>query len=282
MAFHRVYPGSALPAASDTTWILVQGSNIVLHMHNGKLQLPAMDAVESLLPVGAAQLHIANDAGAACFAATLPGDMALPSGFRAIGLRDLYGRVSDDAFALAGYAAQLSRWHASSNYCMRCGAPLTAMSTEWGKRCSDEACKWSMYPPVNPCTITLIHDGERALLTHKEGFGSRYGLVAGFVEPGESLEDNLHREVGEEVGVQVKNLRYFDSQPWPFPHQIMVGFFAEYDGGEIAIDTHELDDARWFHIDALPDIPPPLSIARRLINAWAATHGRDTTQLPMQ
>jgi NAD+ diphosphatase len=137
-----------------------------------------------------------------------------------------------------------------------------------------------MYPPVNPCTITLVHDGERILLTHKDGWGPRYGLVAGFVEPGESLEDNLRREVAEEVGVQVGRIDYFRSQPWPYPHQIMVGFFAEYAGGEVRIDRDELDDARWFHVDALPQIPPPLSIARQLINTWAASLGRNVSGLP--
>jgi NAD+ diphosphatase len=164
---------------------------------------------------------------------------------------------------------------------MRCGGPLIAMASEWGKRCADDACKWTMYPPVNPCTITAVHEGERILLTHKDGWGPRYGLVAGFVEPGESLEDNLRREVAEEVGVQVGRIDYFRSQPWPFPHQIMVGFFAEYAGGEVRIDRDELDDARWFHVDALPQIPPPLSIARQLINTWAASLGRDISGLPM-
>jgi NAD+ diphosphatase len=117
--------------------------------------------------------------------------------------------------------------------------------------------------------IVLIHDGgDRALLTTKSGWGKRYSLVAGFVEPGETLEACVAREVREEVGVEVEELRYVGSQPWPFPHQLMVGFMARYAGGEIAIDTAELTDAAWFSRDALPELPPPFSIARQIIELW--------------
>jgi NAD+ diphosphatase len=127
------------------------------------------------------------------------------------------------------------------------------------------------YPHVSPCVIVLIHDGEHILLTHKPGWGPMHSIVAGFVEPGESLEECLVREVREEVGAEVDEVRYFHSQPWPFPHQLMIGFFARYIGGEIRPDPSELDVARWFHVDELPAIPPPLSIARRMIDAWVAS-----------
>lgn len=118
--------------------------------------------------------------------------------------------------------------------------------------------------------IVLVHEGERALLASKAGWGKRYSLVAGFVEPGETLEECVAREVKEEVGVEVDELRYVGSQAWPFPHQIMVGFLAHYAGGEIAIDTAELADARWFTRDDLPELPPPFTISRQIIELWLA------------
>jgi NAD+ diphosphatase len=116
--------------------------------------------------------------------------------------------------------------------------------------------------------IVLVADGDRALLASKAGWGKRYSLVAGFVEPGETLEACVAREVKEEVGVDVGALRYVGSQPWPFPHQIMIGFIAEYAGGEIAIDAEELADARWFEKSALPELPPPFTISRQIIELW--------------
>jgi NAD+ diphosphatase len=161
-------------------------------------------------------------------------------------------------------------WQQQANFCMVCGRTLQPIPNEWGKRCPN--CGYTVYPPVSPCTITLIHDGENILMTHKDGWGPRYGLVAGFVEPGESLEENVRREVFEETGVQITDIRYWRSQPWPFPHQIMCGFYARYVSGEVKIDANELDDARWFSKSDIrggtPVIPPPLSIARQLIDEW--------------
>ncbi len=276
MPFQRTYPG-ARRNRSHTRWYLIQADKVVLRMHEGALALP-----DSRPEEGLAELHFGTDDTSDFVAVLLNPSAALPAGHRAFGIRDLFGRIEDEHYAAAGYALQLAHWHHTSRFCMRCGGPLIGMTREWGKRCADDACNWTMYPPVNPCTITVVHDGEHILLTHKHGWGPRYGLVAGFVEPGESLEDNVRREVAEEVGVTVGRIDYARSQPWPFPHQIMVGFFAEFAGGEVRIDREELDDARWFHVDALPHIPPPLSIARQLINAWAARLGRDTTRLEVR
>lgn len=117
--------------------------------------------------------------------------------------------------------------------------------------------------------IVLIHDGgDRLLLAHRRGRGPMRSLIAGFLEPGESLEAALRREVREEVGLEVDDIRYHASQPWPFPHQLMVGFFARHVGGEVRVDGHELDEAQWYPFDELPTLPGPISIARRLIDAF--------------
>ena len=140
-------------------------------------------------------------------------------------------------------------------------------------------CSHRCYPRISPCIIVAIRDGERLLLAqgvrHK---GGMYSTLAGFVESGESLEETVHREVFEEVGVRVKNLEYFSSQPWPFPHSLMVGFLAEYDGGDLVLDKNEILDAGWYTKDNLPLIPPKFSIAGQLIEASFARIEQESAQ----
>jgi NAD+ diphosphatase len=124
---------------------------------------------------------------------------------------------------------------------------------------------------VTPAILVLVHDGDRVLLTHKPGWGKRYSCIAGFVEPSESLEECVQREVSEEVGLEIADVSYVGSQPWPFPHQLMVGFTTRYVGGTIRLDERELDDAAWFHIDDLPEMPPPQSLAHYIITTWTAS-----------
>jgi NAD+ diphosphatase len=143
------------------------------------------------------------------------------------------------------------------------------LSGGWGRQCPN--CDHITYPPVTPAILVLVHDGENVLLVHKPDWGKRYSIIAGFVEPGESLEGCVQREVREEVNVEVSDIRYIGSQPWPFPHQLMVGFTARYVLGEIRPDQQELDRAAWFHYNALPELPPPLSLARQIITTWVAS-----------
>lgn len=122
---------------------------------------------------------------------------------------------------------------------------------------------------MTPATLILVHDGEdKVLLSHQPGWGEMYSILAGFVLPGESLEECVHREVEEEVGVQVTDLVYYGSQPWPFPHQMMIGFLARYRNGAIEIDVEELDRAEWFDVHDLPPLPPTLSLSRQMLDAW--------------
>jgi NAD+ diphosphatase len=268
-SFIRSYPkGEPLPETG--LWFAINQHGVVV-IKNGKDvrvpdgMTPWPDAVR---PENALVLGQVN--GTACLACAIADDVTLPDGYRAFGLRDLYGHIDDELFSVAGYATQMLHWQRTSNYCANCSAPLAPMTGEWGKKCG--RCGFTAYPPVSPCTITLTHDGERILMTHKDGWGPRYGLVAGFVEPGETLEENVAREILEETGVEVTDIRYWRSQPWPFPHQIMCGFYARYVRGEVKIDATELDDARWFTQADIragtPTIPPPLSIARQLIDNW--------------
>jgi NAD+ diphosphatase len=193
--------------------------------------------------------------------------LELPGDCRAIDLRTLYGLVSEPEWQIAGYASQILHWQRTSRFCPLCGQPTEPTAQEWMRRCPQ--CQHERYPQVSPAVLVLVHDGaDGVLLAHKPGWGDRYSILAGFVLPGESLEECVQREVEEEVGVHLTDLEYIGSQPWPFPHQLMIGFFARYQSGEIRLDEQELDRAAWFDVNALPPLPPPLSLSRQMIDRW--------------
>ncbi|MEO8182185.1 MAG: NAD(+) diphosphatase [Deltaproteobacteria bacterium] len=201
-----------------------------------------------------------------CFALDA-GRAELPAPWAVHSLRSLYGQLTEEEFAVAGRAVQIATFAVTHRFCGGCGQPTTRDAVERCVRCP--SCDLVFYPRVSPAIIVLVRRGQEALLATSARFATGfYSTLAGFVEPGESLEQTLAREVFEEVGIQVANVRYFGSQPWPFPHSLMVGFFADYAGGDIVVDGQEILDARWFAADALPEVPPKLSIARQLIDAW--------------
>src|SRR5438876_1099114 len=177
-------------------------------------------------------------------------------------------KLPDDLLSLGGMAMQALWWQSTSGFCPRCGEATTRIEGEWGKRCP--RCRYEHYPHLHPAVIILVRDGDRVLLARKaEWAPGRYALVAGFVDNGESLEGAVAREVKEEVGVDVKDIRYVGSQNWPFPSQIMLGFVASYAGGEVRVDRAELEDARWFPCDQLPNRPSRHSIAGFILSNYA-------------
>lgn len=198
------------------------------------------------------------------FAVELAAEFVPGTDFEWIPLRSLVGRVDDECFNLWGKAAQLLHWQKSHRFCGQCGRQTVAHESEQARVCP--ACSLSWYPRISPCVIVLVTCGEELLLARSPQFREgMYSTLAGFVEPGESLEATLHREIAEEVAIRIKNIRYFGSQPWPFPGQLMLGFFAEYDSGEIAIDGLEISEAGWYHCRSLPTIPGEGTIAGRMI-----------------
>lgn len=175
-------------------------------------------------------------------------------------------RVGEEEWSRVAKGAELLNWSVENHYCSRCGARMQR-ETEISLKCT--GCKREIWPQLSPCIIVLVTRGKSALLVHSRNFRRPfYGLVAGFVETGETLEQCVHREVFEETGLRISNLQYRESQTWPFPSQLMIGFTAEYLSGEICFRDHELTDGRFFGIDELPALPPPPSIARRLIDNW--------------
>ena len=195
------------------------------------------------------------------------GDQLDPSQFQRGNLYHILGRVDEQLFALAGRASQLLDWERDHQYCGRCGSAMVVDVDERAMRCPP--CSTINYPRIAPCIIVLVTRGEELLLARNANFPQpMYSTLAGFIEAGETAEETLAREVREEVGVEVCNLRYFQSQSWPFPNQLMLGFFANYSGGDIVCDQREIADAQWFHYSELPMIPPPSSVAGQLIRHY--------------
>ena len=201
----------------------------------------------------------------ACFALAATGRP--PEGFASTGLRAWLGRVEPDFFYLAGRAKQIVEWHRQHRFCGRCGTATEDHATDRAKHCPD--CGLTIYPRLSPSIIVLVRKGEHMLLARNVAWPTTmFSTLAGFVEPGESIEQTVHREVAEEVGIEVTNLRYLGSQSWPFPNSLMLGFHADYASGEFAFHDGEIAEARWFHYRELPNVPSGTAISRWLINAF--------------
>jgi NAD+ diphosphatase len=232
---------------------------------------PAMPTFADLTRLGfeGARHYLGRYQGIDCITLRVPADAPEPEGWQWRGLRSLFLQIPDPLLALAGRAFQIAEWDRSHQFCGRCGTPTRDKSGERGKECP--TCGHVVYPRVSPAMMVLVTRSRELLLARASRFPSgMYSALAGFVEPGESIEDCIHREVREEVGVEVANLQYFASQSWAFPHSLMIAYTAEYAGGEMRPCDDEIADAQWFSIDALPRLPVPVSIARKLIDATVA------------
>lgn len=189
------------------------------------------------------------------------------------GLRQQLARVeTEEQYVLLSMASQIATWHATFKFCPRCAIPMETHKREFAKMCN--SCGHHQYPRISPCIIVLVSKGDQCLLAHAAHFQKgRYSTLAGFIEAGESAENAVKREVFEEVGIRIKNVKYAFSQSWPFPHSLMLGYHAEYDSGELTPDGIEIMDAQWFKVDELPVLPPRFTIARRLIDQFLVEQG---------
>ncbi len=194
---------------------------------------------------------------------------ALPAGYEALPFQGPDMRLDNTLATIAGRAAQILHWEQRSHFCSHCGGELARIPGGWGKRCP--ACGDEHFPHIHPCIIVLVRRGAEVLLIRNAAWNvGRFSLVAGFLDFGESLEECVQREVREEAGIEVANIRYVGSQCWPFPSQQMIGFLADYAGGEIKPDGVEVVEAEWFHEDALPMSPGgKRSIARWIIDTYS-------------
>lgn len=199
-----------------------------------------------------------------CYALAVSPMETPPEGFLFYDLRDLSGRVEDEVLGVAGRASQVLAFDRNAKFCGRCGSRTKPKKTELARECP--LCGNVVYPRLSPAVIVLVYCDDEVLLARSPRFPPGiFSVIAGFVEPGETLEHALHREVMEETGITVRDPVYFGSQPWPFPDSLMVGFTAAYAGGSIRPDHEEIEDAGWFRYDGLPSLPGRLSISRALI-----------------
>jgi len=247
-------------------WILLRGTEILLERGPEGLRLPRGPR-RAGWPGAVEALYIGTWDEEPCRLMVWPEEEALTDGLEPCQLRDWGACIPVELLSLGGVANQIRHWETNSRICSRCGGPMVRLPGEWGKRCS--GCGAVHFPHIHPCAITLVRRPGEVLLTRKaEWPDGHYSLVAGFVNFGECLEEAAVREISEETGVRVKNLRYVGSQCWPFPGQMMAGFIADYDDGELVVDYGELADARWFSVDALPKLPPRRSISRFILDNY--------------
>lgn len=245
-------------------WCLFRGAQLVVERVEGRARLLTGDA--AAFSIDEARAHyIGTVDGEPCFAAVVGKEHALPTGAELVGLRPLILEGDDTVSGPAGLAFQVLEWERTHRYCGTCGQPTEPHGAERARKCT--SCRETYYPRIAPVVMGLVTRGRELLLTRKPGYKTgRYTVVAGFVEPGETLEQAVAREVHEETGVAVANAKYVGSQPWPFPNSLVMAFTLDYAGGDAKADGVELEEARWFDVDDLPDLPERVHISRRLID----------------
>lgn len=262
-------PGAALPKElAAASLCFVWRDDKILVRGGDPPTLPTFSDVIAL-GIDGARHYLGRYQGIDCMALRVGANVGEPAGWQWRGLRSLFLQIPDPLLALAGRSFQVAEWDRSHRYCGRCGTPTLDKPDERAKECP--ACGYVVYPRVSPAMMVLVTRGRELLLARANRFpNAMYSALAGFVELGESIEDCIHREVREEVGVEVDNLVYFASQSWPFPHSLMIAFTAEYARGNMRPCDAEIADAKWFPLDALPQLPSPVSISRKLIEATIA------------
>jgi NAD+ diphosphatase len=270
----RFQPSARLPpheAERPTAWFAFQADRLLVRVQGDSVVLPEWGHLAALSASYERRHYLGRLGEVDCYAVELEAVVEPPADMALEGIRGLFGRLVDAHFSLAGRAVQVLEWDRNHRFCGRCGEPTVQVENERAKRCP--RCGLHSYPRISPAVIMLVERGDRILLARNArnpaGF---FSVLAGFVEPGESLEEAVVREVYEETAIEITDLRYFGSQPWPFPNSLMIGFTSTYAAGEIAVDGEEIAEAHWFEKRALPErLAGRISIARRLID-WAVEH----------
>jgi len=248
-------------------WFVFQGNKLLIKPNGSEATIPFGPEMKRFGYPLTRRHFLGELDGNACYALELAEGQPLPEGVAMEGLRQVFGRVDEDFFWVAARAVQIVDWDRTHQFCSRCGAPTVQRESERSKECPK--CGQIHFPRLAPAVIVRVERGNQILMARSRHFAPGvFSVLAGFVEPGETLEEAVAREVKEESGIRVKDIRYFGSQPWPFPHSLMIGFTAEYAGGEIALEDSELEAADWYTAENLPPQPGKISIARKLIDAF--------------
>jgi NAD+ diphosphatase len=274
-------PGEFIPSVipldsqkSDAWWFIFSGYRLLVDISANAATVPRIKEPEKLGINLSHRIYLGSFRGLPCYAAVTEHQDEDPTGIAFQDLRFLYHNLEDGFFEVALTAIHLVEWVRTYQFCTTCRGELRLRTDMRAKEC--EKCGRLEFPRLSPAIIVLIEKEDTLLLARSSRFtGEFFSVLAGFVEPGESLEDAVRREVMEEVGISVKAITYFGSQPWPFPDSLMIGYTAQYESGEIRIDGDELVEAGWYRAENLPRIPGKLSIARQLIDWFVEKHTGD-------
>lgn len=257
---------SKIDYQQNAWWFIVAQEEIILQPQGDFIPYGNLDDLPFSEQLVANRVHIGSYQSSPCYLVNLQEKLDVGLGEYS-SLRFLLGRVDDLLFDMAGRAFQIAHFYKTHQFCGHCGEKMRAIHWEIAMKCYH--CDHRCYPRVSPCIIVAIRKEKQILLAlhqrHKNESIPIYTVLAGFVEAGETLETCVEREVYEESGIKIKNIQYVTSQPWPFPHSLMVGYIAEYSSGEINIDPNELCSAAWYDIDNLPELPNTGTLARKLI-----------------
>jgi NAD+ diphosphatase len=252
-------------------WFAFQGDRLLV-FEDGPVRVPLAGRPEEFNLDVRFRRKVGDLDGHPCWAVEADPEAAPPEDMAFKDLRSFFFGVDEDFFRMAGRAKQMVGWHTTHRFCGRCGGETEPVPEELAKRCT--RCGMMHYPRLSPAAIVLVEKGDRVLLARSPGFPKGlYSVLAGFVEPGESIEETVVREVREEVGIEVKDPSYFGSQPWPFPNSLMIGFTVNYADGELTAEPREIEDAGWYTADDLPRLPPKISIARAMIDDFVQRNG---------
>jgi NAD+ diphosphatase len=266
-----VIPADTVKTGSDqpSLWFAFRKRRLLVIQNGREIELPNMVDISDFGLPEIRRQYLGELDGQACISVELEESAEPPDGWAFLALRRVYQRIPEELFWVAGRAVQIVDWDRTQQYCGRCGARTLDKQNERAKECPQ--CGLISYPRISPAIIVLVERDGKILLArahrHPPGF---YSVLAGFVEPGETLEEAVAREIKEEVGIEVNDINYFGSQPWPYPNSLMVAFTCTYSSGDITIEEEELEDAGWYSPDNLPPIPPKISIARQLIDWFSA------------
>ncbi len=240
---------------------------LIVNTENGG-SIPVYSELAELSEVLTVPLYLGKFYNQPAYCIGVSDNTQAPSGMSFVDLRSTFGVLDEDSFWLASKAVQVVAWEQTHRYCGKCGSFTQDLSGERAKVCPK--CGFISYPRICPAVITAVFKENKILLAHARSFkGDMHSLIAGFVEAGETLEEAVEREIMEEIGIKVKNVEYWGSQPWPYPNSLMLGFIAEYESGEINVDGIEISHADWYDVENLPELPPKVSIARKIIDWYS-------------